>query len=260
MRKTAYLLAFGLLSFLALPPSAPVRAYPDPPAPVPVPVVPRVTVPAEVRVAPGRMARITATTNGRFVRVVNVYSDVLDDFREYDPDPTKFAYRFLSSKEGAYRIGFYTAIDHVPSEAVYCVIVVGTPPPPVPPGPVPPVPPGPTPAPIAGDGFKVLIVYETAETSKMPKGQELVLYSQTVRDYLNAKCPVGSDSKTKEWRIFDKDVATASESKTWQDAMKRDRKSVPWIVVSNPQKGGGFEGPLPASVDEAMTLLKKYGE
>lgn len=132
---------------------------------------------------------------------------------------------------------------------------LGPRPPPVPP--IPPVP-EPSPAPIQADGLHVLIVYETAELSKLAKEQELILYSQTVRDYLNAKCPaVGA---TKEWRFWDKDVTTAAESKLWQDAMKRERKSVPWIIVSNPQKGGGFEGALPATVDETMTLLKKFGD
>lgn len=107
--------------------------------------------------------------------------------------------------------------------------------------------------------MRVLIVYESAELSKMPAAQQAVIFSKTVRDYLNAKCVIGADNKTREWRMWDKDVATDNEGKVWQDAMKRERKSVPWLIISSPEKGGGFEGPLPASVSAFMELIKKYG-
>ena len=126
-----------------------------------------------------------------------------------------------------------------------------------PPGPNPPPPP-PGPSPIPVEGFRALIIYETSELSKMPAAQSNILYAQSVRDYLNAKCVVGPDSKTREWRIWDKDVSTDAESKLWQDAMKRKRDSVPWLIISTGK--GGFEGPLPANVDETLVLLKKYGD
>jgi hypothetical protein len=105
----------------------------------------------------------------------------------------------------------------------------------------------------------VLIVYESAELSKLSPVQQAILFNKDMREYLNTTCPVGPDGKTREWRIWDKDVDASAESELWQAALKRDRKSVPWIIVSNPDKGGGYEGPLPATITETMALLKKYG-
>jgi hypothetical protein len=131
---------------------------------------------------------------------------------------------------------------------------------PVPPGPGPePQPPGPTPgpAPIPAEGLHVLIVYESAEKNKMPPAQLLVLHAQPIRDYLNAKCPAGPIAGQKEWWILDKDTDVSALPQKWQDAMKRPRQSVPWIIVSNGK--AGFEGPLPADVNKTLELLRKYG-
>ncbi len=135
------------------------------------------------------------------------------------------------------------------------VLVVGDAPPPgpTPPGPTPDPP---SPAPIPGAGLRVLLVYEAADLARYPAGQVAALYSQEVRDYLNAKCPKGPGQQP-EWRCWDKDVPTANESATWQNAMKRPRASTPWIIVSNGT--AGFEGPLPASVADLLALLRKYG-
>lgn len=136
------------------------------------------------------------------------------------------------------------------------------PPDPTPPGPVPPIPPappGPTPgpAPIPAAGFRVLILYESAELSKIPPDQRQIIFSKDVRDYLNAKCIAGADGKTKEWRMFDKDTDVSSETSIWQAAMQRHPLSLPWMLISTGTSG--FEGPLPANPADALTLLKKYG-
>jgi hypothetical protein len=67
---------------------------------------------------------------------------------------------------------------------------------------------------------------------------------------------VGADGKTREWRIWDKDVDPSQESAVWQAAMKRPRASVPWLLVSNGKTG--YEGPLPGTADDLLALLKKY--
>ncbi len=125
------------------------------------------------------------------------------------------------------------------------------------PPPKPPEPPPEPAAPIPAAGLHVLIVEESAGRSKLPEAQLQILFSKSVRDYLNATCPPGPDGKTRQWRIWDADVDGYADSKLWGDAMKRPRTSTPWLVVSNGK--AGYEGPLPATVADALALLKKYG-
>jgi hypothetical protein len=130
-----------------------------------------------------------------------------------------------------------------------------TPPGPIPPGPTPPTPPGP--APIPTTGLRVLIVFESKDLTKYTPAQKSILYGDTIRSYLTAKCAKGTDGVTPEARFFDKDQNVANESPVWQEAMKRTRGQLPWILISTGTEG--FEGPLPATVEETMTLLKRYG-
>lgn len=138
-------------------------------------------------------------------------------------------------------------------EAETVVTIEGTGPTPPGPDPKPPEPDPDNPAPIPVDGFRVLIVEETAERAKLPAKQLNILFDKSIRDYLRAKC---ADSG-KEWAIWDKDVDTSNEPKLWHDVMKRPRKSVPWLVISNGKTG--YEGPLPGTVEETLKLLKQYG-
>jgi hypothetical protein len=139
-------------------------------------------------------------------------------------------------------------------------VTVGTPVPgPTPgpgPGPTPPTPPSP-PTPAAPlDTTAVLIVYDTATEDKLPEKQRQVLFGKAVRDYLNAHTPLEADGKTHAWRIFDKGVDASGAGKTWDTAMKRPRQAAPWVVISNGKTG--YEGPLPATPDEFLALVKKY--
>jgi hypothetical protein len=141
-------------------------------------------------------------------------------------------------------------------------IVDGNPPgPPGPgpgPGPNPPNPPNPPqpPAPIAEAGFRVLIVYDPKALATMPDAQKNVLYAGALRDYLNAKCVLGPDGKTKEWRVWANTVDPTAEAKLWQDAFKRPKGTLPAILISNGKTG--YEGPLPDTIDKTLELLKKY--
>jgi hypothetical protein len=145
-----------------------------------------------------------------------------------------------------------------------CVVVIGTPTP-VPPGPNPPTPPTPTPgtAPIDGKGLHVLMVYESADLAKYPVRQLDAMQNSKVRGYLNEKCPPGPVGGQREWWMLDKDVDTGQLPKKWQDAMRRAKADpkfkTPWLIVSNPDMGGGYEGPVPDDADKMMELLKRYG-
>jgi hypothetical protein len=91
----------------------------------------------------------------------------------------------------------------------------------------------------------------------MPQSQQQILFAKSIRTYLDSKSPVGVDGKTHDWRIYDQNIDTTTDSQVFKDAMNRPRKSVPWIIVGNGKTG--FEGPLPATVDDTLNLLRKYG-
>lgn len=123
-----------------------------------------------------------------------------------------------------------------------------------PPGSPKPIDPPVDPAPIPFDGNRVLIVYETGKV--YPSATQGIIFGQKVRDYLNSKCVIGKDGKTREWRIFDQDIDASGDSPLWAGAMARKRTAVPWIVISTGK--AGFEGALPATVDETLKLLTKF--
>lgn len=219
------------------------------PAPLQLPTI---KLPAEVKGEPGQFIRVAAETNGTEVRWLNLDTGLnlfpVDLLRD-----TKTAV-VTAKAAGRYRLAAWTAKGDVPSEAAVCVVIIGSPGP-IPPGPD-PTPPGPQPVPVSG--LKALIVYETGDASKLPPAQQAVLYSKTVRDFLNSKTAIGPDGKTREWRIYDKDVDMSGETKVWQDLMKRPRASVPWIVLTDGAGTVIHEGLLPANVQEMLDLLGKF--
>jgi hypothetical protein len=115
------------------------------------------------------------------------------------------------------------------------------------------------PAPIPLAGLRVLIVEESKDRTKLPKAQYEQLFSKTLRDYLNANCTDDPQTGTKKaWWILDQNADAGQLAKHWQDALKRPRKGTPWVIVSNGK--AGYEGPLPATLEETLALLKKYSE
>lgn len=137
-----------------------------------------------------------------------------------------------------------------PEEVDRILVVVGQPVPPPEPTPTPP-----QPTPIPGDGFRVLIVRETKDLSNLPASQVAIFSAREVREYLGTKCVLEGNQRA--FRIWDQDTDVSREAQHWQDAMKRPRSSLPWLLVTNGKEG--YEGPLPKDVPEMMALLKKYG-
>lgn len=146
--------------------------------------------------------------------------------------------------------------------------------PPNPPKPDPPVPPTPKPdPPIVGDGLRVLILFETSDQSKLGKGHQSIIYGATARSFLGESTVLGPDGKTREYRIYDKDVVSTGDFQHWQDAIKRARgkindygapkpdpnkpgmtiPAVPWLVASNGKTG--FEGPLPDDYEKFKGIV-----
>jgi hypothetical protein len=104
----------------------------------------------------------------------------------------------------------------------------------------------PTPAPIPQSGLFVLVIHEPSAV--LPAEQQAVIDSTVVRSLVR--------DKKGQIRVFAPNADLANESKLWQDAMKRPRQSLPWLIVSNGKTG--IEGPLPANVDDAVAIIKKY--
>lgn len=121
--------------------------------------------------------------------------------------------------------------------------------------PIPPPPPT-DPSPFPGDANRILIVYENM--TPLPPAQESVIFGQAMRDYIAAHVTKRPEDNQPEARIYDQNVkGLERETPIWRNAMARPRKSVPWLLVGN-ARGQGYEGPLPATEAETLTLLKKY--
>lgn len=119
-----------------------------------------------------------------------------------------------------------------------------------------PKPPEPDPAPIPVKGLRVLIIYDPGAEDKMPIEQKAIIFGQPMRDYLNTRCVLGPDNKTREWRIYPTDVKIETAPKIWRDAFARQRSSVPWLIVSNGVTG--FEGELPSDVASTKKVIGKH--
>ena len=100
------------------------------------------------------------------------------------------------------------------------------------------------PSPINAPGLNLLIVEESEDTDDLPRGQQEIL---------------GTVPFLKGWsyRIDDPTDPEPNDLQHWQDAMKRPRTTLPWVIISNGSTG--FEGPLPATLPEFEKLLVQYG-
>ena len=104
-------------------------------------------------------------------------------------------------------------------------------------------------APFKTDKLSVLIVEETEDRDDTPRSQNAAISSTIWRDYVN--------SKGGELRVLPPTHDASKESQWVQDALKVERDSLPWLVVSNGKSG--FSGTLPENLDGLMTELKKVG-
>lgn len=175
--------------------------------------------------------------------------------RLYSEDPEVGQFLVIPQALGEYRVVFWTKGE---TKSTQLAIFATGPTPPSPPGPGPgpgpgPQPPNPNPiVPISGDGLRVLYVVEFDEATKYPPGQNAVMYGEKCRAYLNAKCVRFAGQP--QWYVMDQHAKAAEP---WATALKRPRTSLPWVLISTGKDG--YEGPVPGSEAEALTLFEKYG-
>ncbi len=219
-----------------------------------------VTLPPSISVKANRPIFVSPVIDGDDVRWQ--IDEGLDDWIKLLP--ADIAKNFGSTKifyadKGTYTVKAWTAKfvngkAKLSDVATMTIIVEGGVPPPLPPDPPkPPLPPDP-PAPIPLAGFRVMIVYDPAT---LTTAQEGIVFGKKVRDYLQAKCVVGKDGKTKEFRIYQSGLDVSAEVKWIGDTMQRHPGQKAWMVVSDGTKG--YDGPLPANADEAISILSKIG-
>lgn len=116
--------------------------------------------------------------------------------------------------------------------------------------------PGPTPEPdepvIVDPDFegtrRVLVVYESEDKPSYPSSQAVILDSASFKQYLNSVC------EDDGWRIVDQDVNTSFMDEKWKSWLRRDRSTLPWIMISN--DGRGLEQPLPDTIEETKALIE----
>lgn len=209
-----------------------------------------VSMPSEVTAPVGRLSTLAVKFEGKVLRWVSLDND-LGVIREYDETPGQVTLRLIPFKEGTYKIVAYTAKGDVPSEPAVCVVKTGGEPGPNPPGPNPP------PSPPVPSGLRVLVVYESAELSKLPATQTAALYSAAVRDYLQTHCVMDAAAGNRAWRIWDKDADVTNVSPEWKAMMAAKRESLPWIVIQGEKSS--YSGPFPQTAVDVLALLQKYG-
>lgn len=110
--------------------------------------------------------------------------------------------------------------------------------------------PEPAPSPFTEPGLRVLIVYDNNSYLSYPTEQRAIIDGTPMRVWLNAI--------TVEYRALDDDAAggLTPTAKKWLQALARKRNSLPWIIIGNGKTG--YEGPLPATIQETQTLIEKY--
>jgi len=211
------------------------------------------TLPKSAGGLPGDFITVQATTTGTVVKWVAI-DQGLKVFPTQLLKDTRTAV-VSSNTPGSFRLLAYTADASGPSDPAICTVtVLGAP---TPPEPVPNPPTPSDPAPISAPGFRVLVVYDTATVSSLPEKQQQCLFSTDIRGYMASKCIRGVDMKTPEYRFYDQSTDATPDGQIWAEAMKRPRKQLPWLIISDGKTG--YEGPLPVDTDKFMELLKKHG-
>lgn len=99
------------------------------------------------------------------------------------------------------------------------------------------------PSPFPSPGLRALIVYEaTNGAPQLTPAQTDEIYGEALSSYVASKFAKGTDGKTPEFRVWDKDVDPAKMPQLWKDAFLRPGP-VPRLIVGNGAKG--YDGKLP---------------
>lgn len=100
-------------------------------------------------------------------------------------------------------------------------------------------------APVPDNDLYILMVYESGKS--VTPGHFETMYSVKSRKLL--------DNTTKKFVLYDQDQKPNEQP--WKDAIARQRKDIPWIVVIHNKKYV-YEGILPSGYEALKSLVEKY--
>lgn len=215
-------------------------------------------------VAPGDMAILTVASEG----ATGFYWTAVGHNRAvFDPLQNGSSIAFSAGSSGEYRWVVSVREGEIATPSLVTITVGKRPEPtpdvdPVPDDDDPPVPVPPEPKPeaiLGGTGFRVMILYEAADTH--PPAQQAIFTSTQIRDYLLNATALDGDQR-RAFRIWDDDysasqIAGHGDFTAAYPKVKAVAKSLPWIVAENGDKR--VSQPLPANVEDTLALLKSIG-
>lgn len=212
-----------------------------------------IAVTGNTTVAPGDMAILTVVADD----ATGFYWTATNHERAvFDPLKNGSNVAFATGTPGRYRWVVSVREGEI-STPVMVEIVVGDAPEPTPTPDDVPDPPTPDVEPIIpGDGYRVMILYETSDV--LSAEQQAILTSVKLRQYLRET--TARDGQTPAYRVWTDDYEPgqlAHEVESWRESYPRVKaaaESLPWIVATNGDKQ--VSAPLPATVDETIALLK----
>lgn len=205
-------------------------------------------------VAPGDMAILTVTSEG----ATGFYWTAVGHNRAvFDPLQNGSSIAFSAGSSGEYRWVVSVREGEIATPSLVTITVGKRPEPtpdvdPVPDDDDPPVPVPDVEPILPGDGFRVMILYESGD--RLPAGQAAIITSARLRDYIESKG--GKDS----YRIWDDDLTEANlrgQSTEWRTGFanaKKAAESAPWLVATNGSKQVSVA--LPHDVDTTLQVLQ----
>lgn len=219
---------------------------------------PKLVIPQEIKADPGKWVTVSPDTNAKAVKYVGLDgldafpSSELKDGRKLIVNPTK---------AGRYRFVAVGTLNDEQTDTPFTIVVGNVPPTP---GPGPSPEPGPTPSdpsPFSGEGVRVLILYETADSATYSKEHQAIMApSKEVSEFLNGICTAYGTTGTKAWRVWDKDTRPETVSDTsFRGALTAAKPTgFPWLIVGNGTSG--FSGPLPATTAKFKEQVQKFAK
>ena len=118
--------------------------------------------------------------------------------------------------------------------------------------------------------LRVLFTYDPLTRTDVPPGQQAILTSPELRSYLDKHCPLESGcasgrcpltaGKIASYRFLPANADVSRLAPVWQQtAAAAAGKPVPWMIAVNESGQTVIDQAWPASVEEALALLRKFG-